>query len=237
LLLDPVVPLVTLTGPGGVGKTRLALAVADAVADSFADGTVFVSLAPVLDSALVLPAIAQALGVRAAGNRPLADRLRSVIRDCELLLVLDNLEQVLAAGRELSALLVACPRLKALVTSRIRLHVTGEQTFPVGPLALPERGNDRRSAALTNQRLSPTLGVRSDMSCCRARGVFEGIDPLTAEETCHSLYVGRAGLSQQGQEMAHDWVNNTICAHRRHRVTFGAGVPWEESAQFDPPPR
>src|SRR5215207_6068729 len=96
-LLDDAVPVLTLTGPGGVGKTRLALAVAHDVTGEFADGAVFVDLSPIGDSAHVLPAVAQALGVGEPNERALADTLAGALRQQQLLLVLDNCEQILDA--------------------------------------------------------------------------------------------------------------------------------------------
>jgi non-specific serine/threonine protein kinase len=139
LLLRSDSPLVTLVGPGGVGKTRLAVRVAEEVAAAFADGVAFVPLAAIRDHDLVLSTIAQALGVREAGDRSLADQLVGLLRDRSLLLVLDNLEQVLSAAPRVSALLAACPRLTVLATSRAPLRVSGERTFDVPPLALPGR--------------------------------------------------------------------------------------------------
>ncbi len=130
--------LVTLTGPGGVGKTRLALAVAAAAEAEFADGALFVPLAPVPEPALVASAIAQHLGVREAGARPLTEALVSALRGKHLLLVLDTLEQVLEATPLIAQLLVACPSLSVLATSRAVLRISGEQDFPVSPLALPD---------------------------------------------------------------------------------------------------
>jgi non-specific serine/threonine protein kinase len=132
------VRLVTLTGPGGVGKTRLALRLAGELNGDFPDGTAFVSLAPISDPSLVLSTIAQTLAVRETGSRPLAEVLASFLRGRRLLLVLDNVEQVIGAAPSVTALLAACPDVKALVTSRIALRVRGEHEFAVPPLSLPD---------------------------------------------------------------------------------------------------
>ena len=137
LLLQEHAGLLTLTGPGGIGKTRLALQVATNLLDHFVDGVYFVSLAPISDPDLVASAIAQTIGVREAPGRPLQESLQEHLRDKQLLLVLDNFEQILAAARLVSTLLTDCRRLKVLVTSRATLHLYGEQECPVPPLALP----------------------------------------------------------------------------------------------------
>ncbi len=130
--------LLVLTGPGGVGKTRLALAAASEAASAFADGAIFVSLAPVREPTLLATAIARATGVRETGGVPLADHLRRVLRERDLLLLLDNFEHLLPAAGLVGELLAASPNLTALITSRARLRLTGEHDVPVPPLALPD---------------------------------------------------------------------------------------------------
>ncbi len=138
LLRQTSVRLVTLIGTGGVGKTRLALQVAAEGGDTFADGVCFVPLAPVSDPEHVLPAIAKSLGLWEALDRPLLDHVRDYLQEQHLLLLLDNCEQVTAASPQLAALLVSCPRLHLLVTSRAALHLSGEYAFSVPSLPQPD---------------------------------------------------------------------------------------------------
>ena len=129
--------LLTLTGPGGVGKTRLAIEVAERVASDFADGAVFVDLAPLRDPGLVLGGIAQRLGVDERDAAPLPGRLAAALRTRQLLILLDNFEHLLAARDSVLTLLEACPQVVMLVTSRVALDVRGGREYPVAPLALP----------------------------------------------------------------------------------------------------
>ena len=138
LLLDDGVPLLTLTGPGGVGKTRLALAAAHEIDPSFADGATFVDLSPIRDPTLVVSTIAKSLGVRETGERPIAETLAVALRPRQILLVLDNCEHVLAAAPAVARLLAACPALQIVATSRAPLRLRGESLLPVPPLALSD---------------------------------------------------------------------------------------------------
>jgi predicted ATPase/DNA-binding XRE family transcriptional regulator len=162
--------LLTLTGPGGVGKTQLALEVGRRLSKSIRDGVCFVPLASLSDPGLVAPAIAQALDVHDSGTRPIAEGLRAAIREREMLLLLDNFEHITAARPVVVDLLTACPSLKVLVTSRERLRLSGEQTFVVPPLALPEATQSLPIDKLTSyaairlfvtraQRVDPTFAL------------------------------------------------------------------------------
>src|SRR5437588_1854173 len=132
------VRLLTLTGPGGTGKTRLGLQVAAELSDRFTDGVFFVNLAPISDPALAIPTVAQTLDIPEGAGQPWLERLREALQRRQMLLLLDNFEQVVSAGVGVAELLTASPELKVVVTSREVLHVRGEHEFTVPPLALPD---------------------------------------------------------------------------------------------------
>jgi predicted ATPase/DNA-binding XRE family transcriptional regulator len=132
------VRLLTLTGPGGTGKTRLAIAAAEGMVADVPDGVVFVDLSPLTDPGLVVATIAAALGVRESADHPLLETLAAALASKQIMLVLDNCERVLAATPEITALLAASPGLIVLATSREPLHVRGEQVFPLSPLTVPD---------------------------------------------------------------------------------------------------
>jgi predicted ATPase/DNA-binding XRE family transcriptional regulator len=148
LLSQPEVRIVTLTGSGGVGKSRLALAVAEASASDFADGVRFIGLAAIRNPGLVLPAIARQLKIHEPGPEALIERLTQTLRPRHLLLVIDNMEQVIDAATSLADLLMICPQLTILVTSRVVLRLSGERDVLVQPLALPGAGIERTPESL-----------------------------------------------------------------------------------------
>src|SRR5205823_3911876 len=130
--------LLTLTGPGGSGKTRLALAVAEDLLGAFTDGVWLVDLTPLRESSLVLTAIARALGLQEAGQRPILETLVERLREQQLLLVLDNCEHVLEAASQIAELLGACRQVKVLAASREPLRLRWEHELPVPPLPVPD---------------------------------------------------------------------------------------------------
>lgn len=138
LLKQAEVRLVTLLGPGGIGKTRLSFQVAQAAREQFADGVCFIPLAAITDPALLIPAIAEVLEIQERGEYALEKRVTFALADKQLLLILDNFEQLLAAVPTVERLLTACPQIKMLVTSRAVLYVPGEHEFFVSPLSLPD---------------------------------------------------------------------------------------------------
>jgi class 3 adenylate cyclase len=148
-LLRDDVRLLTLTGPGGTGKTRLSLQIAADLIDRFTDGVFFVALAPISDPDLVASTITQTLGVRVDVRRTVIDSLKEHLSTRQMLLVLDNFEQILPAASVVSDLLSAAPRLTILVTSRAALQVRGEHEYPVPPLALPDHREASTPASLS----------------------------------------------------------------------------------------
>jgi predicted ATPase/DNA-binding NarL/FixJ family response regulator len=165
--------LVTLTGPPGIGKTRLAVECASAYAERSGCATVFVDLAPVRDHALVMAELAQAVGVEPRSGADLTGQLAAALGDKARLVVLDNFEHLLAAAPDVGQVLAACPRLRVLATSRERLRLSAEQEFPVPPLAMPAPAD---VADLSCLAANPSVALLLD----RARRTNPGFDLTTA---------------------------------------------------------
>lgn len=169
LLLKSEVRLVTLTGAGGTGKTRLALQVAEDVIEEFEDGVIYVSLESIKNIDFVASAIGSCLGLREAGDQAIAELVKNYLREKRMLLVLDNFEQVISAAGYASHLLAACAELKVLITSREVLHLHGEHGFTVPPLSLP----DLTSYVYSEQKLAAELAQNEAVSLFteRARAI------------------------------------------------------------------
>lgn len=218
-LLDEAVPLLTLTGPGGVGKTRLALAIAGDVAAHFADWVVWVDLAPLADPALVPAAVAAALGLRSASDTPIGDVLIHALRPRQTLLLLDNCEHLLAATADLvSSLLARCPALQVLATSRAPLHLHAEQQLPVEPLPLPGDGaslsameqneavqlfTERTRAVLPTFALTEANAATVAALCRRLDGLPLAIELAAARGTVLSPEALLAQMSNRLQLLTH----------------------------------
>ena len=215
LLSQPEMRLMTLVGPGGIGKTRLGLAVATQMRSLFAGGICFVGLEALSDPQLVVPTIARELGLKERGTRPPLKQVQVFVGERPFLLVLDNFEQIVAAAQELEALLAGCPHLKILVTSRAVLHLSAEQVVPVTPLSLPSLSTSdnediAQSAAVTlfvqrahnilpSFQLTPTNARAIAEVCVRLDGLPLGIELAAARVKLLPPQVLLARLSQRLQ--------------------------------------
>jgi predicted ATPase/DNA-binding NarL/FixJ family response regulator len=191
MLAHPRTRLVTLTGPPGIGKTRLAVACASARAESSGSRPVFVDLAPVRDPALVMVELAQAVGVEPRGGADLTGQLAAALGHQERLMILDNCEHLLAAAPDVGRALAACPRLRILATSRERLRLSAEQEFPVPPLAMPATAD---VADLSGLAANPSVALLLD----RARRTNPGFDLTPA----NALLLARACVRLEGLPLA-----------------------------------
>lgn len=193
--------LLTLTGPGGIGKTRLALEAASTLLDRYPDGVFFVDLSPLTDPMLVIPAIAAVLNVREAPGRDLADGLRRHLADLDMLLVLDNLEQLVEGSSAIGDVLDAAPSVTVLATSRIPLHISGEREYQVTPLELPAHRQHGDTAILGSSEsvrlfVDRAASVRTDFTLTEANTpavveIVERLDglPLALELAASRLRV------------------------------------------------
>lgn len=228
------VRLVTLTGIGGVGKTRLAMAVAHEVESHFPDGVAFVALAPLRDTALVLSTIARLLGLREAEGQSAGDTLRAYLREKRTLLVLDNFEQLLEAAAEVAGLIEACTGLVVLTTSRAPLRVRGEQEYPVSPLALPSSTqNPTKEEVLTTpsgqlfvervRAASPYFALTTENAasvaaiCWRLAGLPLALELAAAKVR---LLEPQALLSRLDQALSTAWARDLPERQRTMRATL-----------------
>jgi predicted ATPase/DNA-binding CsgD family transcriptional regulator len=209
LLLDPNVRLLTLTGAPGTGKTHLAIALTEALIDDFPDGIWFVPLATLRRPDLLVPTIAQTLGVGRISGRPLIETLIAASRRLCTLLVLDNFEQILPAASDVADLLANCLELKVLATSRAPLHIRGEHRFPVPPLAIPGLEPlptiaDLAHVPAVQLFVERTAAVRPDFQLCtdNARAVAELCVRVEGLPLSIELAAARGQLLDPGQLLA-----------------------------------
>jgi predicted ATPase/DNA-binding XRE family transcriptional regulator len=244
LLGRSVVRMLTLTGVGGVGKTRLAVEVAREAEGHFPDGIAFVNLAPLRDPALVVSTIARSLSFREEQGQNLRDALHTYFREKRLLLVLDNFEHLLEAAAEVVYLIEACPGLVVLATSRAPLRVRGEQEYPVPPLALPsstqnptqEEVSRTSSGRLFVERaraVSPSFEVTSENApsvaaiCWRVGGLPLALELAAAKVR---LLEPSALLSRLDQALSTAWARDLPERQRTMRAT----LDWSHELLSDP---
>ncbi|MGC4191753.1 MAG: LuxR C-terminal-related transcriptional regulator [Thermomicrobiales bacterium] len=237
LIVADRVRLLTLTGPGGVGKTRLAVHLLDRLRPSFRDGAVFVSLASIREPDLVVPTIASALGLSETPAHPIAEDLHRWLRTRTMLLVLDNLEQVIDCGVDLAALLADAPGVTLLVTSRSALAINGEQRLVVPPLDIPDDRTDDPEIVRTHaavqlfedraRRIDPRFAITSQNAaavaaiCARLDGLPLALELAAARTTILSPSALLARLDDRLKLLAARGVDRP----ERHR-TMRQAIAW-----------